>query len=654
MKDLAWVSDFLQWLYEHPEAPLAVDTETAGRTKELSTFGLRVDDGRARAIGVSFTTRIKGKLVSAYVPVHHAVGENVPDEIVKKLRYVLRQGRPLIYANCQFDFLSLETIGIRVSETPFYDIQTMANIVREDWPFMKDLDSLYRVYVNGDHEKIKEWEYARYDEGRKTPRKRTTLKWQKENGWPHTTPEMIWDYACRDTEATYETWEALMRHSGWLEQPSDLWDHKQRIIRVLVEMKRRGIEVDVELAAELEAEGVIAKEELLEQMDGLNPSSVVDAPKIFLDILNLPVLKLTAGGKDKDPNKQKPSFTAAVLEEYDMLLENREGDSEAERQWIANVRAWRGWSTALGLLLRPYQELVSPDGRLRTSYTTHVTSTGRLSSRSPNLQQISKEADGKPWKDRIKQCFRARPGYVLLSADYSQLELRLAVAYSQEPVLQQIFLEGRDIFSEMAAELGWERSKTKSFVYATQYGGGDARIAYIFNVSLARAKELREMFYRKYPRFRKLDMACRKKVEDSKKLRLWSGRVRHFKSKSDSYKAMNALLQGGAADIVERVWVYVMENLDNEDCRALLQVHDALVFEVREDLVMEYAHKIHEMMININGICAPDADEPLFPVKFQVEVEVWGGEKLDLEPSDAALQGWPVASHRREQEGTGR
>lgn len=631
MKDLAWVSDFLQWLYEHPEAPLAVDTETAGRTKELSTFGLRVDDGRARAIGVSFTTRIKGRLVSAYVPVHHALGENVPDEIVKKLRYVLRQGRPLIYANCQFDFLSLETIGIRVSETPFYDIQTMANIVREDWPFMKDLDSLYRVYVNGDHEKIKEWEYARYDEGRKTPRKRTTLKWQKENGWPHTIPEMIWDYACRDTEATYETWEALMRHPGWLEQPSDLWDHKQRIIRVLVEMKRRGIEVDVELASELEAEGVIAKEELLEQMDGLNPSSVVDAPKIFLDILNLPVLKLTAGGKDKDPNKQKPSFTAAVLEEYDMILENREGDSETERQWIANVRAWRGWSTALGLLLRPYQELVSPDGRLRTSYTTHVTSTGRLSSRSPNLQQISKEADGKPWKDRIKQCFRARPGYVLLSADYSQLELRLAVAYSQEPVLQQIFLEGRDIFSEMAAELGWERSKTKSFVYATQYGGGDARIAYIFNVSLARAKELREMFYRKYPRFRKLDMACRKKVEDSKKLRLWSGRIRHFKSKSDSYKAMNALLQGGAADIVERVWVYVMENLDNEDCRALLQVHDALVFEVREDLVMEYAHKIHEMMIDINGICAPDADEPLFPVKFQVEVEVWGGEKLDLE-----------------------
>lgn len=608
-------SDFLQWLYEHPDHPLAVDTETAGINDP--TMGLRVDDGRAHAIGVSFSTRIKGKLVSAYIPFHHRVGTNQP-ELLKKLRYVLRQGRPLIFINVQFDMLALETLGIRVSERPFYDIATMANAVREDWPYQKDLDSLYRVYVNGDHAKITEWEYARYDEGKKKPRLKTSLEWQKKNGWPHTTPEMIWDYACRDTEATFEVWEALMAHPAWQEQPADYWVHKQKLIRVLIEMKRRGIEVNVELAAELEAEGALAKEELLENLGGLNPSSVKDAPQIFLELLNLPVLKMTDGGKDKDPSKARPSFTKAVLEEYDQILANR-GDDRPEVRW---VKAWRGWTTAMGLLLRPYQTLVSPDGRLRTSYTTHVTSTGRLSSRDPNLQQISKEGKD-PWNNRIKKCFRAKPGYVLLSADYSQLELRLAVAYAQEPELQQIFLEGRDIFSEMAAELGWERSKTKSFVYATQYGGGDARIAYIFGVTLAQAKILRERFYKRYPRFRKLDMACRKKVEDTKKLRLWSGRVRHFKSSSDSYKAMNALLQGGAADIVERVWVHVMEHLDNEDCRTLLQVHDALVFEVREDLADEYAVKIEAMMSDVNGICDPNGTEPLFPVKFAVDVTRW-------------------------------
>lgn len=631
-------SEFLDWLYRHPEVPLAVDTETTG---------LKVADGRSHCIGVSFTTRIKGKLVSSYLPVAHRVGENADALTIRKLRYVLRQGRTLIYANCQFDFLSLETTDIRVSEMPFYDIQTQANMVREDWPFMKDLDSLYRAYVNGEHAKLKEWEYARYDEGKKKPRLKTTLEWQKKNGWPHTTPQMMENYACLDTEATFETWEKLCEHPGWKEQPAEIWEHKQRLIRVLVEMRRRGILVDIELAAMLEAEGIQAKSDLLDAMGGLNPSSVVDAPKIFLEILNLPVLRMTEGGKDKNPDKQKPSFTAAVLEEYDMILANREGGTEEERQWIANVRAWRGWSTALGLLLRPYQELVSPDGRLRTSYTTHVTSTGRLSSREPNLQQISKESEGKPWKDRIKKCFKAKPGYVLLSADYSQLELRLAVAYAQEPELQQIFLEGRDIFTEMAAELGWERPKTKSFVYATQYGGGDARIAYIFNVSLPEAKKLRERFYRRYPRFRKLDMACRKKVEDTKKLRLWSGRVRHFKSTSESYKAMNALLQGGAADIVERVWVHVMEHLDNEDCRVLLQVHDALVFEVREDLADEYAAKIEEMMSDVNGICAPGLDEPLFPVKFAVDVTLWDSEPVKAPSTEKSIEAKLVTAERK-------
>jgi|TARA_R100000482_G_scaffold124710_2_gene78585 DNA polymerase-1 len=551
---------------------------------------------------------------SAYVPTAHVIGKNADEKTISRLKYVLKQGRPLIYANCQFDMLSLETLGIRVSEMPFYDIQTMANLVREDWPIMKSLDMLATVYLGDDEGKIKEWDYVEYEEmknGKLRLRKESTLDWQKKNGWPTATPEMIYDYACVDTDQTYRIWEALMRHPNWKEQPKDLWDNKQKLIRVLVEMKRRGIRVDTELAHELELEGTAVKEELLKRLGGLNPSSVKDAPKIFLEKLELPVLKRTP--------KEAPSFTKAVLEEYDMILSNREGPQPPE---VGYVKAWRGWTTAMGLLLRPYQERVSPDGRLRTSYTTHVTSTGRLSAREPNLQQISKEG-GSPWNNRVKKCFLPKPGYRLLSADYSQLELRLAVAYAQEPELQAIFDEGRDIFSEMAAEMGWPRPKTKSFVYATQYGGGDARISYIFNVSIEQAKQLREKFYRKYPRFRKLDMACRSRVQETKKLKLWSGRIRHFRSAEESYKAMNALLQGGAADVVERVWVHVMDVLDSEGCRCLLQVHDALVFEVREDLVEEYREKIRVVMEDVNGICDPGSTEPLFPVRFAVDVTDW-------------------------------
>lgn len=634
-------AESLRWLYEHPDAPLAVDTETRPRKEYAEEFMLAqkrnpklklgilgISDGRSICMGVSYTYRDGEDLYSSYIPINHLVGENTDLATWEKLKYVLRQGRELIFANCQFDFLSLETIHIRVSEKPFWDIATVANIARPHWPIAKSLEALAKAYVGGDAGKEVEWEHITYrelktkDKATGQPKlsvvKESTLKWQKENGWPDTTPEMIESYACTDTEQTYLVWEKLMVHPGWTIQPADLWDHKQKIIRVLTEMKRRGIQVDTELAFSLEQEGIAVKEDLLGKLGGLNPSSVNDIPKIMIDMLGLPVLKETPTGR--------PSFTKAVMEEYDAILESRDSDQPE----VGYVKAWRGWTTAMGLLLRPYQERVSPDGRLRTSYTTHVTSTGRLSSKEPNLQQISKGADPKPWNDRVKNCFVPKPGYVLLSADYSQLELRLAVAYAQEPELQAVFNEGRDIFTEMAEELGWTRPKTKSFVYATQYGGGDQRIAYIFGVSIAEAKKLRAQFYRKYPEFRRLNEMCKALAEGTKTINLWSGRIRHFQYESDAYKAMNALLQGGAADIVERVWVHVMENLDNEECRALLQVHDALVFEVREDLAHEYARKIHDMMVDVNGICAPGAKESLFPVKFEVEVEVWGGEKIDL------------------------
>lgn len=630
-------SESLQWLYEHPDAPLAVDTETRYRKEydeemraadpKLKLGILGVADGRSICMGVSYTYRDGDTLYSSYIPINHLVGTNTDLATWKKLRYVLRQGRELIFANCQFDFLSLETIHIRVSEMPFWDIATVANIARPHYPMMKSLEMLARVYVGGDAGKETEWEYLRYRDLKTKDKetglykqavvKESTLDWQKKNGWPDTAPEMIESYACTDTEQTYLVWEKLMQHKGWTCQPADLWPKKMQTIRVLTEMKRRGVETDTELAHELQLEGEAALEDLLEKLGGLNPRSPKDAPKIFLDMLGLPVVKRTEKGN--------PSFTKAVLEEYDQILEN----AQINRPEVEWVRAFRGWGTALGLLLRPYQDRISPDGRLRTSYTTHVTSTGRLSSMEPNLQQISKGADPKPWNDRVKKCFRAKEGYVLLSADYSQLELRLAVAYAQEPELQAIFNEGRDIFTEMSKELGWTRPKTKSFVYATQYGGGPQRIAYIFGVSVEQAKKLIAQFYRKYPEFRRLNDACKAKVEATKSISLWSGRVRHFQYTEEGYKAMNALLQGGAADIVERVWVHVMENLDNEDCRALLQVHDALVFEVREDLVEEYAHKIHDMMVDVNAICSPGTP-PLFPVKFEVEVEVWGGEKIEL------------------------
>lgn len=616
MTQRGWGSEeILDYLYRHPEVEVALDTETDG---------LDVHDKRSKVIGLSITFRTiadsfdETELVSWYWGVRHKAGkeQNIDAATAKKIRWVLeKQRRPLVFANYQFDVLGMLHLGVDLRANPFHDVLTVQNLINENWTKgRRGLDELAVYTLPEGQRKLAEWPWeAEYP-----------LKKEKEQlGWANTTPEMMFEYATTDTDLTLLIKEEQCRTPAWRDLPADVWETKQKAIRTLTEMRRRGIRTDLELAEILRDEGEAEKQRIKDEL-GLNPGSNKDMVELMIHRLGLPILK-------KSEKTGQPSFAKDVMAEYEPMLE-RMNNSTANL-----VKAYRGWTTAVGLLLNPYLELTSPDGRLRTEYTTHVTATGRLSSRNPNLQQISKGADPKPWNDRIKKCFVPKPGHVLISADYSQLELRLATAYSQEPALLAVFNEGRDIFTEMTETIreqlqktnpklaeGWTRQKTKTLVYSLQYGAGDGRIMSAFGVTKREAQLLKASFYRAYPRFRLLEENITQKVEKTLKARLWTGRYRHFKYKSEAYKAMNSVMQGGAADIVDRVMVHIMENLDNEDCRLLLQVHDALVFEVREDQAEEYAVKIKAMMEDVNGICSDDGEE-LFPVRFAVEVESWDG-----------------------------
>lgn len=589
-----WHSDqILEYLYSHSKKVVALDTETDG---------LEVFDKSSKAIGLSIAFRDDDdELVSFYWGVRHKVGKNIDKATANKIRYVLeKQRRPIIYANAQFDIAAMLGLGVDLRPNPFFDVLTTQNLINENWTnFRRGLDELAVYTLSEDNRKVVDWEWE----------EEFPLKVEKVTGWQNTTPEMMFLYACVDAELTLKIFEVQVKTPAWKDLPKAVWAIKQDAVRALLEMRLRGIEVNMPLVEDLYSEGEAEKVRIKEEL-GLNPASNKDMQELFINRLGLPILKTSE-------KTGAPSFNASVMPDYEAMLDRD------DRQEAKLLKAYRGWNTAVGLLLRPYKTLTSKkDGRLRTEYTTHQTVTGRLSSRNPNLQQISKDG-GSPWNDRVKQCFVARPGYVLLSADYSQLELRLATAYAQEPALLEIFEEGRDVFSEMAETMGWPRQKVKTFVYSVQYGGGVNRIMSAFGVTKKEAEKLRRDYYRTYPYFRALEDKCKAMVNDKLRIKIWTGRYRHFKYASESYKAMNSLIQGGSADIVDRVMIAAMNKLDSEDCRLLLQVHDALVFEVREDLAEEYSGKVQTLMEDVNGICAPDLDEPLFPVKFAVEVSEW-------------------------------
>jgi DNA polymerase-1 len=587
--------ELLRLLYENPEREIAVDTETTG---------LKIADGTDHCIGVSIATVLDGKGYSHYYALHHETGENVSDKTAKMLAYVLRQPRPLNFANVQFDILSLDTVGIHLDDSDFYDILTMANLINENQPKSKSLELLSRFYCNAEG-KVKD----------------PYVEAEKKSGNHNITPEQEFEYACVDAELTWRVKQSIVSKQNWKELPESIWTDKQGTIRVLLAMRRRGVLIDQPLAREMVTRGEAEMKRLARELGypavpkkptRMYPNPDPDplpvlGPKALKDLfivrLGLPVIK---------SGKTGPSFDKEVMEEYDLILARMDSD-EAKL-----VRAYRGWQKAVSASYRSYLEYVDTDGRLRCSYKTHGTVTGRLSCAEPNLQQIPKESD-KAWNGQVKHCFIAREGYTLVNADFSQLELRLATAYAQEPELKKVFEEGRDIFDEMSIELGFDRQTTKTFVYSVQYGAGINRIMHAFGVSKPIAQAMLRKYAETYPRFRRLADYCDNKARNEKRLKIWSGRYRHFQYESESFKAMNSLIQGGAADIMEAVMRRVYAELDGPDCMMLLQVHDSITFEVKTELVDEYTPKIKAMMEDVSGAIGHDD----FSVVWAVEVGMW-------------------------------
>jgi len=587
-------------LYERPDVPMAADTETTG---------LRVADPQGdRCIGVSIACVIDDVPYSHYFATDHSTGVNVSRETVEMLEYVLTQPeRLLIFANVQFDIASIETIdGTRLDDTDFIDICTMAHLCNENQPRNKGVESLAQWYL-GEEGKIKD----------------DFVEKEKKSGNKNITPEQMWDYACMDAVSTWRIWFQLLDHPVWKALPENIWPDKQELIRTLLEMKRRGVKIDQRVARENVAEGEKRMKELAKELgypaipkkptrmypnpdpDPLPVLGPIALTEIFIERLGLPVLK-------KSAKTNKPSFDKTVMEQYDEMLELLDSKE------AALVKEYRGWQKAVSAAYRPYLELVGADGRLRCSYKTHGTVTGRLSCSEPNLQQVPKSSD-KAWNGKVKECFIAREGYTLINADFSQLELRLGTAYAGEAGLKQVFEEGRDIFTEMSKQLGMERHDTKTLVYSMQYGAGINRIMTAFGVTKPRADQIRNNYFNSYPLFKVLADRCSASAEATGKVKLWTGRYRHFQFASESFKAMNSVIQGGAADIVERVMVRCFRELDNPDCQMLLQVHDSITWEVKSELVEEYIPRIKALMEDVSGTVRHDD----FNVRFAVDVDFW-------------------------------
>jgi len=382
------------------------------------------------------------------------------------------------------------------------------------------------------------------------------------------------------------------------------------LMPVLAAMEERGIRIDCDLLRSMSATmggQLAALETQIYAEAGMefNINSPQQLGHILFEKLNYPVIKKTKGTK---------AFSTSVE-----VLQELASHGFAVPQLILQHRELHKLkSTYIDAL----PQLVGADGRVHTSFNQAVAATGRLSSSDPNLQNIPiRTEQGR----EIRKAFIADPGQILISADYSQVELRILAHISQDESLIETFRRGADIHRATAAKMFGvseeelthdQRRAAKTINFGVLYGMSAFRLSNELSISGAQAKEWIEAYFSRYPKIQEYLDKTLDEARATGKVTTLFGRVRYIPeihNKSFTVRgnaermATNAPIQGTAADILKLAMIALENRLNREGAgaRMLLTVHDEIVIEAPEASAADVAGIVKETMENIHPLAVP-------------------------------------------------
>jgi DNA polymerase-1 len=395
---------------------------------------------------------------------------------------------------------------------------------------------------------------------------------------------------------------------------------------VLARVESTGVKVDALLLARISTELAQRMQELQRQVyeeagSEFNLGSPKQLQHILYEKLQLPVLGKTPKGD--------PSTAEDVLEQL--------ADSHTLPRLILE---WRGVSKLRSTYAETLPQQINPDtGRIHTSYHQAVASTGRLSSSDPNLQNIPIRT---PEGRRIREAFVADDGQLLLSVDYSQIELRLMAHFSGDERLQEAFRKGYDIHRATAAEVfglpfeqvgSEQRRAAKAINFGLIYGISAFGLARQLGIARGQAQAYMDLFFQRYPGVKRFMDECRRQAHERGYVETLFGRrlyLREINSRNAAQRAgaervaINAPLQGTAADLIKLAMIELDDWLQRQapQIRMILQVHDELVFEGPDAALREQAPAIANRMCQVmTRLHERDARIPRLAVPLAAE---WG------------------------------
>ena len=560
----------------------SLDTETTG-----------TDPITAKLVGMSFSY---AENQAFYVPI--PAEQEEAQKIVNEFRPVFEKAGALkVGQNIKYDMLVLSNYGVEVCG-PLFDTMVAHYVLQPE--LRHNMDYLAEIYLHYQTIHIEEL---------------IGPKGKSQKNMRDLPPEAIYKYACEDADVTLKLKHALEKELKEQGAEKLFYEIEMPLVPVLAYMERNGVRVDTEALKQTSEHFTARMNQIEEEVHRLagtdfNIASPKQVGEVLFDKLHI-------------VEKAKKTKTGQYVTSEE-VLESLRGKHEI----VGKILEHRGLKKLLGTYIDALPLLINPEtGKIHTSFNQTVTATGRLSSSNPNLQNIPiRNEDGK----EIRKAFIPEDGCEFFSADYSQIELRIMAHLSGDKNMIEAFREGDDIHAATAAKVykitiedvtREQRSKAKTANFGIIYGISVFGLAERMNVPRQEAKELIDGYFETYPQIKKYMEKSIERARANGYIETIFGRKRFLPDINSrnavvrgyaERNAINAPIQGSAADIIKVAMIKIFQRFQSESIRSkmILQVHDELNFSVVpeekekvQQIVMEEMEKAYLMQVPLKADC---------------------------------------------------
>ena len=560
----------------------SLDTETTG-----------TDPITAKLVGMSFSY---AENQAFYVPI--PAEQEEAQKIVNEFRPVFEKAGALkVGQNIKYDMLVLSNYGVEVCG-PLFDTMVAHYVLQPE--LRHNMDYLAEIYLHYQTIHIEEL---------------IGPKGKSQKNMRDLPPEAIYKYACEDADVTLKLKHALEKELKEQGAEKLFYEIEMPLVPILAYMERNGVRVDTEALKQTSEHFTARMNQIEEEVHRLagtdfNIASPKQVGEVLFDKLHI-------------VEKAKKTKTGQYVTSEE-VLESLRGKHEI----VGKILEHRGLKKLLGTYIDALPLLINPETvKIHTSFNQTVTATGRLSSSNPNLQNIPiRNEDGK----EIRKAFIPEDGCEFFSADYSQIELRIMAHLSGDKNMIEAFREGDDIHAATAAKVykiaiedvtREQRSKAKTANFGIIYGISVFGLAERMNVPRQEAKELIDGYFETYPQIKEYMEKSIERARANGYIETIFGRKRFLPDINSrnavvrgyaERNAINAPIQGSAADIIKVAMIKIFQRFQSESIRSkmILQVHDELNFSVVpeekekvQQIVMEEMEKAYLMQVPLKADC---------------------------------------------------